>query len=64
VVEVGNTSDELKDLCDLGMAVGGVLAVEHYLSNGRWADEEKESCHGKVGVSLFVISLVGRMLLG
>ena len=44
------------------MAIGVALAVEHYLVNGRWTDEEKENCHGKIGIGLFFFSLVGRML--
>ena len=56
-------SDSIKGLCALGMLIGGILAVEHYLSNGRWADEEKETCHGKIGIGLFLLSSVGLMLV-
>ncbi len=59
---MGSSSDSIKDLCDLGMLIGGGLAIEHYVSNGRWTDEDKEECHGKYGLGLFIISLIGRLL--
>ncbi len=54
-------SDLIKKLSELGMVVGAGLVIEHKLSNGRWTDEDKEDCHGKVGVLLFVVSALVRL---
>ena len=58
------TSNWFSKLCDLGMIIGGALAIEHYLTNGRWTDEEKDDCHGKIGLGLFFGGLLGRLLSG
>jgi len=57
------SSDSFRNLCYLGMIIGGALAIEHYLTNGRWTDEEKDECHGKIGIGLFVVSLLGHLFL-
>lgn len=54
-------SDSIKELSELGMWVGGLLALEHYVSNGRWTDEDKDECHGKIGIGLFVLSALVRL---
>ena len=55
-------SSWFSELCDLGMIIGGALAIEHYITNGRWTDEEKDECHGKIGLGLFFVSFLGRLL--
>ena len=56
-----DNSDLVKELSELGMVVGGLLVLEHKLSNGRWTDEDKEECHGKFGLGLFFISALIRL---
>lgn len=59
---MGYRSDSVKKLCERGMLIGGLAALEHYLSYGRLIDEEKKDCHGKYGLGLFLVSLFGRLL--
>ena len=56
-------SDLIKKLSELGMVVGAGLVIEHKLSNGRWTDEDKEECHGKVGIALFFVSALVRLTI-
>ncbi|MHA1938506.1 MAG: hypothetical protein ACW97O_09890 [Candidatus Thorarchaeota archaeon] len=51
-----DNSDLVKELSELGMVVGGLLALEHKISYGRWTDEDKEECHGRFGLGLLVLS--------
>jgi len=48
-------------LSELGMLIGGSAALEHRLHYGRWYDEDKEICHGKIGIGLSTISLLARI---
>ena len=59
---MGYSPDSIKEICEWGMVIGGLAAIEHYLSNGRWTDEDKDECHGKYGILLFAASTVGRLL--
>lgn len=56
------TPTSFKGLCELGMVVGGLAALDHYLDSGRWMDEHKDVCHGKYGLGIFLVSFFGRLL--
>ena len=56
------SSESKKELCELGMVIGGLAALHHYLDSGRVMDEENDVCHGKYGLVLLGVSFFGRLL--
>lgn len=42
------------------MLIGGASALHHKIRYGAWEDE-KETCHGKIGKDLFLGSLIVRI---
>jgi hypothetical protein len=44
-----------------GIALGIGLTAEHKINYGRWYDEDKEICHGKIGIGLAVVSSLARI---
>lgn len=46
----------VKRLSELGIILGGGLALEHVVSYNHWYDEDKDECHGKFGLALAILS--------
>jgi len=49
-------------LSEVGMLVGGGAVLEHGLHYGRWHDKDKQICHGKIGIWIFAISSIVRVI--
>ena len=49
-------------LSEVGMLVGGGAVLEHGLHHGRLYDEDKQICHGKIGIGIFAISSIARVI--
>jgi len=49
--------DKIKKIGTLLTLVGFGMTLEHRLNHGKWYDEDKEICHGKVGLILGSIGL-------
>lgn len=47
-------------ISETGMFIGGCATLEHKLNYGRWHDEDKEICHGGIGLWIFFGSLFAR----
>jgi len=48
-------------ISEVGILVGGSAALEHRLQHGRWYDEDKPICHGKIGIGVLALSFVVRI---
>lgn len=48
-------------ISEAGILAAGSAALEHRLHYGRWYDEDKLICHGKIGLGVFAVSLVARI---
>lgn len=57
-----DNKDWIKKATKLGMIGGAILALHHYLNYNRWQDENKDDCHGKLGITVFSISGIIRLL--
>lgn len=48
-------------ISESGIIVGVGLTAEHGINYGRLYDEDKEICHGKIGIGLSAVSLIARI---